>query len=108
VAAVGHTLERALAAGVDAVAVDHATAAVAGASFVGRNAPGTARLVLDRERAVLAGATFTGPDVAEMLHAATVAIIGEVPIARLRHALPSFPTRSEVWLRLQDKLERAL
>jgi dihydrolipoamide dehydrogenase len=108
VAAVGLTLERALAAGLNAVAVDHATAAVAGASFVGRDAPGTARLVLDPERAVLVGATFTGPDVAEMLHAATIAIVGGVPVERLRHALPSFPTRSEVWLRLQDKLERAL
>lgn len=107
VAAVGHTLERALAASLSAVAVDHATAAVAGASFVGRGAPGTARLVLDSSRGVLVGATFTGPDVAEMLHAATIAIVGEVPVRRLRHALPSFPTRSEVWLRLQDKLERA-
>jgi dihydrolipoamide dehydrogenase len=108
VAAVGYTLERALAEGLGAVAVDHATAAVAGASFVGREAPGTARLVLDLDRGVLVGATFTGPDVAEMLHAATIAIVGEVPVQRLRHALPSFPTRSEVWLRLQDKLERAL
>jgi dihydrolipoamide dehydrogenase len=108
VAAVGHTLERAVAAGLNASAVDHATAAVAGASFVGREAPGTARLVLDRDRGVLIGATFTGPEVAEMLHAATIAIVGEVPVERLRHALPSFPTRSEVWLRLQDKLERAL
>lgn len=108
VAAVGYTLERALAAGLRAVAVDHATAAVAGASFVGRGAPGTARLVLDSDRGVLIGATLTGPDVAEMLHAATIAIVGEVPVERLRHALPAFPTRSEVWLRLQDKLERAL
>ena len=46
------------------------------------------------------GATFTGPEVAESLHAATIAIVGEVPLERLVHAMPAFPTRSEVWLRL--------
>lgn len=48
----------------------------------------------------------TGPDVAELLHAATIAIIGRVPAERLRHAVPAFPTRSEVWLRLLDKYAR--
>jgi len=108
VAAAGHTLESAQAAGIDARAVDQSIGAVAGASFVGRGAPGTARLVLDRDRRVLVGATFTGFEVAELLHAATIAMVGEVPVERLRHAIPSFPTRSEVWLRLQDKLEAAL
>ena len=108
VAAAGHTLKGAREAGLDAVAVDQALGAVAAASFVGRGAGGTARLVLDRGRRVLVGATFTGPEVAELLHAATIAIVGEVPVERLRHAIPSFPTRSEVWLRLQDKLEAAL
>jgi dihydrolipoamide dehydrogenase len=107
VAAVGHTLESAREAGLAVRAVDQAVGAVAGASFVGRGAEGTARLVVDDERGVLVGATITGPDVAELLHAATIAIVGEVPIARLRHAIPSFPTRSEIWLRLQDKLEEA-
>jgi dihydrolipoamide dehydrogenase len=50
----------------------------------------------------MVGATFTGPDVADMLHAATVAIVGEVPLRRLVHAMPSFPTRSEMWLRLLE------
>jgi pyruvate/2-oxoglutarate dehydrogenase complex dihydrolipoamide dehydrogenase (E3) component len=103
VAAVGHTLASAREAGLDVRAVDHPTAAVAGASFHGRNAPGLARLVVDEERRVLAGATFTGPDVAELLHGATVAVVGEVPLERLWHAIPSFPTRSEVWLRLLEK-----
>lgn len=106
VAAVGHTLESARKAGLDALSVDHPTGAVAGASFYGRNAPGTMRLVLDVQRDVLVGATFTGPDVAEFLHAATIAIVGELPVERLRHAVPAFPTRSEVWLRLLEKYAR--
>jgi len=48
---------------------------------------------------VLVGATFVGPDVAELLHSATIAIVGEVPLSRLWHAVPSYPTVSEVWLR---------
>ena len=105
VAAVGHTLASAQEAGLPVIAVDHPTAGVAGSSFYGRRAPGTARLVVDLEREVIVGATFTGPDVAELLHAATVAIVGEVPISRLRHAIPAFPTPSEVWLRLVERYE---
>ena len=82
--------------------VDHPSAATAGASFHGRNAPGTCRLVVDEDRGVLVGATFTGADVAEWLHAATIAIVGEVPLERLWHAVPAFPTRSEVWLKLLE------
>jgi dihydrolipoamide dehydrogenase len=102
VAAVGHTVATAQEAGLDVRAVDTPTASVAGASFRGRNAPGTARLVLDERRGVLAGATFTGPETAELLHAATIAFVGEVPLERLRHAIPTFPTRTEVWLALLD------
>lgn len=101
VAAVGHTLASAQAAGIAARAVDRDTSGTAGASFHGRNAPGTTRFVLDAERDLLVGATFVGPDVAELLHAATVAIVGEVPLATLRHAIPAFPTRSELWLDLR-------
>ena len=100
VAAVGHTLKTAEEAGIRARAVDHPTAAVAGASFYGRDADGTARIVVDEDRGVLVGATFTGPEVGELLHAATIAVVGEVAMERLAHAIPSFPTRSEVWLRL--------
>jgi dihydrolipoamide dehydrogenase len=102
VAAVGHTLDRARDAGLDVRAVDHPTAEVAGASFRGRNAPGTSRLVVDERRRVIVGATFTGPEVAESLHAATIAVVGEVPLERLWHAVPAFPTRSEIWLRLME------
>jgi dihydrolipoamide dehydrogenase len=105
VAAVGHTLASAEEAGLSVMAVDYPTYGVAGSSFYGRKAPGTARVVVDLEREVVVGATFTGPDIAELLHAATVAIVGEVPIGRLRHAIPAFPTRSEVWLRLLETYE---
>jgi dihydrolipoamide dehydrogenase len=106
VAAVGHTLESALAAGIDAHAVDFETEGVAAGSFYGRGADGTSRLVVDESRRLLAGATFVGPDVAEFVHAATIAIVGEVPLERLWHATPSFPTRSEIWLRLLETYER--
>ncbi len=103
VAAVGYTLEGARAAGLDVRAVDVPTQSSAGASFYGRDdAPGTSRLVVDESRGVVVGATFTGVEVGEWLHAATIAVIGEVPLERLAHAIPSFPTRSEVWLKLLE------
>ena len=82
--------------------VEVGTGANAGGSFYGRNAPGTARIIVDEDRGVVAGATFTGPDIGESIHAATIAIVGEVPLDRLWHAVPSFPTRSELWLRLLE------
>jgi dihydrolipoamide dehydrogenase len=100
VAAVGHTLESAREAGIDAEAVDVSTAGTAGASFHGRNAEGTSRLVIDRERRIVVGATFVGPDVNELLHAATIAVVAEVPLERLFEAVPAFPTRNEIWLNL--------
>ncbi len=99
VAAVGHTLAGARAAGLNVRAVDQPIT-VAGETFVGHGAPGMARVVVDVERGVLVGATFAGVEVGEWLQAATIAVIGEVPIARLAHAVPPFPTRSEVWLGL--------
>ena len=56
--------------------------------------------MIDVVREVIVGATFTGPDIAEWLHGATVAIVGEVPLRRLVHVIPAFPTRSEAWLLL--------
>jgi pyruvate/2-oxoglutarate dehydrogenase complex dihydrolipoamide dehydrogenase (E3) component len=106
VAAVGHTLASARAAGLDALAIDKSISAVAGESFVGHGAPGTARIVVDVEREVLLGATFVGVETAEWLHAATISVIAEVPIERLWHAVPSFPTRSEIWLRLLEEYAR--
>jgi pyruvate/2-oxoglutarate dehydrogenase complex dihydrolipoamide dehydrogenase (E3) component len=102
VAAVGHTLDTAREAGIEARAVDAETSKTAGASFVGRNAPGTSRLVVDEGRGAIVGATFVGPEVAEWLHAATVAVVGEVPMERLAHAVAAYPTRSEIWLKLLE------
>ena len=99
VASVGMTLAQAQKAGRNARALDYDLSWVAGASTYANDYTGQARAVVDDDRGVLIGATFVGPDVAEMLHAATVAIVGEVPIARLWHAVPAYPTVSEVWLR---------
>ena len=63
---------------------------------------GRAQIVVDDARGVIVGATFVGPEVAELLHAATIAVVGEVPLDRLWHAVPSYPTVSEVWLRLLE------
>jgi pyruvate/2-oxoglutarate dehydrogenase complex dihydrolipoamide dehydrogenase (E3) component len=105
VAAVGYTLAAAREAGLNVRAADVATQGNAGASFYGRDsAPGTTRLVVDEDRQLIVGATFTGPEVAEFLHAATLAVVGEIPLERLFHAVPAFPTRSEVWLYLLEQL----
>jgi pyruvate/2-oxoglutarate dehydrogenase complex dihydrolipoamide dehydrogenase (E3) component len=105
VAAVGYTAAAAQGQGIDVRVVDVPTQGSAGASFYGRDsAPGTTRLVVDQERNVIVGATFTGPEVAEFLHAASIAVVGEVPLERLFHAIPAFPTRSEVWLYLLEAL----
>jgi pyruvate/2-oxoglutarate dehydrogenase complex dihydrolipoamide dehydrogenase (E3) component len=103
VAAVGHTEASAREAGLNVRAVEVGSGANAGGSFYGRGAPGTARIVVDTDRSVIVGATFTGPDIGEFIHAATIAVIGEVPLERLWHAVPSFPTRSELWLRLLEE-----
>ncbi len=102
VAAAGRTLEQAREAGIDARAIDVPTDGTAGASFQGKGTGGTSRLVVDREREVIVGATFTGFETADFLHAATVAIVAEVPLPRLRHAVAAYPTRSEIWLKLLE------
>ena len=106
VAAVGHTLAGARDAGVrHAVAIDVPTSGTAGGSFYGRGAAGTTRFVVDPDRGVLVGATFVGPEVADMLQAATIAIVGEVPLSTLAHAIAPFPTRSEIWLKFLEAYE---
>jgi dihydrolipoamide dehydrogenase len=100
VAAVGHTTESAEKAGILFDLYETPTSQNAGGSFYGRNAAGTTQWIVDRERRIVVGCTITGAEIADFLHAATIAIVGEVPIERLRHAVPSFPTRSEIWLQL--------
>jgi len=75
---------------------------VAGSSLQGWHGEGTAQLVIDAERQVLLGATFVGAEIADLVHSATIAVVGEVPLATLWHAVPSFPTTSEIWLRLLE------
>ncbi|MFF0145414.1 dihydrolipoamide dehydrogenase [Amycolatopsis sulphurea] len=76
--------------------------AVAGSSLHADGYAGKARMVVDTERGVVLGVTFVGQDVSELLHSATIAVVGEVPLDRLWHAVPAFPTISEVWLRLLE------
>jgi pyruvate/2-oxoglutarate dehydrogenase complex dihydrolipoamide dehydrogenase (E3) component len=102
VCAVGLTEAQAREQGLDTRAVSYATGGVAGASTLGNGIRGTSKLVVDESRRVLVGATFTGPGVQELLHSATVAIVSGVTMDRLWHAVPSFPTVSEVWLRLLE------
>ena len=103
VAAVGHTAESARVAGLNVRAVDRELSMNAGASFYGRDTPGMVRMVVDEDRKVIVGMTFVGFEVADFLHAATIAIVGQVPLDTLWHAIPSFPTRSEVWLNLFEE-----
>jgi dihydrolipoamide dehydrogenase len=102
VGAVGLTLAAAKESGLNVRHVDVETSGNAGGSFVGHGARGTSRLVIDEDRRVVVGATITGAEVAEALHAATIAVIAEVSLDDLWHAVPSFPTRSELWLRLLE------
>ena len=99
---VGLTAADARDAGCEVNVVTYPIGEVAGARTMGELVTGTAQLGIDQHRRVVVGATFTGPGTQELLHAATVAIVGEVPVETLRHAVPSFPTLSEVWLHLLD------
>ena len=103
VAAVGHTLASAEDAGLNVRHVDLPTSGSAGGSFYGRGTDGTTRFLVDEDRGVLAGVTFVGFEVAEFLQAATVAVVGEVPLERLAHAVPPFPARSELWLNFLEE-----
>jgi pyruvate/2-oxoglutarate dehydrogenase complex dihydrolipoamide dehydrogenase (E3) component len=75
---------------------------VTGANLYADGYTGQARLVIDLDDGILLGASFVGPEVAELLHSATIAVAGRVPVDRLWHAVPCFPTISEVWLRLLE------
>lgn len=98
----GLTAAAAEQAGYRTRVIDQDLAAVAGASLYADGYRGRARMVVDLDREVLLGATFVGSGIAELLHSATVAVAGEVPLERLWHAVPSYPTISEVWLRLLE------
>ncbi|MET9323623.1 NAD(P)/FAD-dependent oxidoreductase [Streptomyces sp. NPDC003038] len=101
-AAVGLTLAEAEQAGHRVRAVDYDLSQVSGAGLYADGYRGRARMIVDLDREVLLGATFVGPGAAELLHAATVAVVAEIPVKRLWHAVPAFPTLSEIWLRLLE------
>ena len=105
VAAVGRTEAAARKDGlaIDVRELDVST--VAGASLHADDYTGRAKLVVDTDRGVVVGATFVGPDVAELIHSATIAVVGEVPLRRLWHAVPSYPTTSGLWLRLLEAFD---
>jgi pyruvate/2-oxoglutarate dehydrogenase complex dihydrolipoamide dehydrogenase (E3) component len=102
-AAVGLTAEQAAEAGHRVHTVDIEIGdVVKGAVLYADGYTGRARMVVDEDRGYLLGVTLVGPGVTEMLHSATIAVAGQVPIARLWHAVPCFPTVSELWLRLLE------
>jgi dihydrolipoamide dehydrogenase len=101
-ASVGFSLAEAEQAGHRVRAVDCDLGSVAGAGLYGEGYRGHARMVVDLEREILLGVTFVGPGVGELIHSATIAVAGQVPVSRLWHAVPSYPTISEVWLRLLE------
>jgi dihydrolipoamide dehydrogenase len=102
VCAVGLTEAQARDKGLEVTVVRYGTGDVPGAYTLGNGIRGTSQLVVDDARQVVVGATFTGPGLQELLHSATVAVVAEVPVDRLWHAVPSFPTVSEVWLHLLE------
>jgi len=102
VAAVGLTEQQARDEGIDVRVIDYPTGGVAGAYVRGNDIAGTCRFVVDESKRTLVGATFVGPDIQELLHSATIAIAGRVTLDNLWHAVPAFPTVSEVWLRFLE------
>ena len=104
VAQVGLTEAQARASGLNVRTVDYEIGRVAGAFLYADAYAGRARMVVDPNRNVVVGVTLVGPSVGELLHAATVAVVGQVPVDRLWHAVPAYPTISEIWLRLLETL----
>jgi dihydrolipoamide dehydrogenase len=102
VAAVGMSAAQARERGLTVRIVDYEIGDVAGASLFADGYGGHAQMVIDDNSKIMVGMTLAGPGVGEMIHAATIAIAGEVPLDRLWHAVPSYPTISEVWLRLLE------
>jgi len=102
VGSVGLTETAARSAGIAVRAVDYDLGALAGSALYSDDYRGWANLVVDTDRNVVVGATFVGPNAGELVHGATIAVVGEVPLDRLWHAVPSYPTISEIWLRLLE------
>ena len=108
ISSVGMTEAEARDAGHDVVVTRVPTSSASGAALLRDHVVGESQLVVDATSRLLLGATFVGPEVSELVHAATVAIVGDVPVHVLRHAVASYPTASELWLRLLEELPREL
>jgi pyruvate/2-oxoglutarate dehydrogenase complex dihydrolipoamide dehydrogenase (E3) component len=106
VASVGLTAEAAAKTGRSIRVIDYDLSWLAGSTVYADGYTGRARAIVDEEKQVLLGVTFVGPDVSEMLQAATIAVVAEVPLSRLWHAVPAYPTVNEVWLRFLEEYGR--
>jgi pyruvate/2-oxoglutarate dehydrogenase complex dihydrolipoamide dehydrogenase (E3) component len=106
VGSAGLTEHAAREAGIDVETVDYDLASLAGTYVMREDYVGRAKLVIDRASDTIVGATFVGSEIADLVHAATVSIIAKVPLAAMWHAVPSYPTPSEIWLRLLETLGR--
>ena len=102
IASVGLTKVAAEKAGYEIRVVDYDMSWTAGATIQADDYKGTARMIVDEKRKVIIGVTFVGQDVSELLQAATFAIVGEIPLDRLWHGVPAYPTMNEIWLRLLE------
>ncbi len=104
IAAVGLSEVQARTRRMNIQVVEYDIGRVAGASLQADNYSGRAKMIVDRNRQVLVGVTLVGPGVGDLIHAATIAIVAGVPVDRLWHAVPAYPTVSEIWLRLLETL----
>ena len=102
VASVGLTEKAAREKGINVRVVSWPYGASGGAATMGEGIEGTCIWVVDEDKQILVGATFVGPGAGELLHAATIAIVSEVTLDTLWHAVPAFPTVSEFWLRFLE------
>ncbi|HEX4058800.1 MAG TPA: NAD(P)/FAD-dependent oxidoreductase [Galbitalea sp.] len=106
VASVGLTAAAAEKTGYDIRVIDYDLSWLAGTAIQADDYKGQARMVVDEKRKVIIGVTFVGQDVSEMLQAATFAVVGEIPLDRLWHGVPAYPTMNEIWLRLLEAYGR--
>jgi dihydrolipoamide dehydrogenase len=104
IGSVGYTEAEARDAGLDIETVEYDMAALAGTYVLRDDYIGRAKLVVDRAQDVVIGATFVGTGIAELTHSATTAVVAKVPLPVLWHVVPSYPTASEIWLRLLEAL----
>jgi len=105
VGSAGLTEQAARARGIDVETVEYDLAWVSGSTLLRDDYVGRANLVIDKASDTVVGATFVGTGIAELVHSATTAIVGKVPVSALWHVVPSYPTVSEIWLRLLETLQ---